>query len=66
MTTKTQTDLSARPLLRRGAVAELLDVSERTVRQWTDDDRLPCVRLGRAVRYRPEDIERLRAEGLPS
>lgn len=68
MSTKTPNETIAepRPLLNRAAVAKLLSVSERAVREWTDDGRLPCVRLGRAVRYRPEDVEHVRTEGLPS
>lgn len=62
----TEETLEPRPLLRRADVAEHLSVSERAVREWTDDGRLPCVRLGRAVRYRPEDVEHVRTEGLPS
>jgi len=51
-------------LLQAGEVAELLGVSPLTVRAWTFQKFLPCVRLGRAVRYRPEDIEEIQRKGL--
>jgi len=46
-------------VLRTADVAKMLDVSEATLRGWR---RLgsgpPYIKVGRAVRYRPEDVER--------
>jgi excisionase family DNA binding protein len=40
-------------------VAEILKLSPRTVRRMIDDRRLSVVRLGRAVRIRPEILAAL-------
>ena len=50
-------------LLTADKVAALLSVSVRTVRRYADSGRLAPVRLGRSVRYRLPDVERLIAEG---
>ena len=39
-------------------VAEYLRVSEKTVRRWVAQRRIPCVRLGRAVRFVRGDVFR--------
>lgn len=44
--------------------AEILCVPLGTIRAWTFQKLLPCVRLGRSVRYRLEDIERICQRGL--
>lgn len=44
-------------LLRAAKVAELLDVSERYVYQLASQGSIPCVKVGRSVRFRPTDIE---------
>jgi len=44
-------------LLTIDEVARLLSVSTKTVRRL----RIPCVRLGRLLRYRPSDVERFLA-----
>ena len=49
-------------LLTADKVAALLSVSVRTVRRYADSGRLSPVRLGRSVRYRLPDVERLIAE----
>ncbi len=49
-------------LLSREQVAALLAVSVRSVRRYTDSGRLPSVHVGRNVRYRRADVERLIAE----
>jgi len=36
--------------------AKALCISERTLWALTKENRIPCVRIGRAVRYDPEDI----------
>lgn len=43
-------------LLTASEVAELLSVKESWVRDATRDGRLPCVRLGRYVRYDDADV----------
>lgn len=43
-------------------VADLLRVSQRTVRDWVRFHDLPCVRIGRAVRFRPEAVGRWLAD----
>jgi excisionase family DNA binding protein len=50
------------PLLRRAQAALFLAVSPRTVARLTQGGLLPCVRLGRAVRYRQGDLNRLVAK----
>lgn len=51
-------------LLKTADVAQLLSVSPLTIRAWVFQGLLPCVRLGRAVRYRREDIEKIQRKGL--
>jgi excisionase family DNA binding protein len=48
-----------RPLLTVAEVAELLRLSPRQVRRFIADGRLRVVRLGRAIRIRPQDVEAL-------
>ena len=48
-----------RRLLTPGEAAELLAVSERKVSDLARSGQLPCVHVGRSVRFRPADIERL-------
>ncbi len=43
--------------LTRGQVAELLQVSNSTVRRWTDQGRLPAYRFAGVVRYKREEVE---------
>ncbi len=45
------------PLLTIEQVAELLNVSPKTVRRL----RIPCIRLGRLLRFRASDVERFLA-----
>jgi len=52
------------PLLTTPQVARLLNVSPLTVRAWVFQRLLPVVRLGRAVRFKSEDIERIQRKGL--
>jgi excisionase family DNA binding protein len=44
-------------LLRPEAVARLLACSPKTVYAWAASGLLPCVRLGRLVRFRPADVQ---------
>ena len=48
-----------RPLLTVAEVGELLRLSPRSIRRLIADGRLPIVRLGRAIRIRPQDVEAL-------
>jgi excisionase family DNA binding protein len=44
-------------LLTEGEAAELLRVSTRTLRSARQAGRLPCVRIGKCVRYTVADVE---------
>ena len=44
-------------------IAEHLKLNQQTVRNWIDQGRLPAVRIGRRVRVRRTDIDRMLAEG---
>jgi excisionase family DNA binding protein len=52
-----------RPLLTVADVAEILNLHPRSIRRLIADGRLPVVRLGGAVRIRPEVLEELIAGG---
>ena len=45
-------------------IAEHLQVNQQTVRNWIDSAALPAVRIGRRVRVRRADMERVLGEGL--
>lgn len=57
----------SRLLLKSREAAQSLAVSERTLWDLTNHGDLPCVRIGRAVRYDPTDltdwIERQKSKG---
>ena len=38
-------------------VAEYLNVAEKTIRNWTHENKIPCVNLGSAVRYPKKQID---------
>jgi excisionase family DNA binding protein len=44
--------------------SEALGVSQKAVRRWVADRRLPAVRVGRCVRIRRTDLARVIANGL--
>ena len=44
-------------------VAEILKLNQQTVRNWIDQGSLPALRVGRRVRIRRSDFERILAEG---
>lgn len=44
-------------------VAELLRLNQQTVRNWIDQGSLPALRVGRRVRIKRSDLDRLLAEG---
>jgi len=47
------------------AVAELLDVDERTVRRACEDGQLPCLRVGRLLRIPTEPLRQLLCPNTP-
>jgi excisionase family DNA binding protein len=51
------------PLLTVGETAAILNLSTRTVRRLIASGTIPVVSIGRSVRIRPRDVERLIAEG---
>lgn len=53
-----------RRLLTVDQVSECLGVRSSTIRRWIHQRRVPVVKLGRAVRFREEDVERLIRDGL--
>jgi excisionase family DNA binding protein len=46
-------------LMRRVQVADLLGVCTRTIRRWEQAGRLPCIKIGNAIRYRALDVKKL-------
>lgn len=44
-------------------IAEHLKLNPQTLRNWIDQNRLPAVRIGRRVRVRRTDLDRILAEG---
>src|SRR5437588_8535293 len=44
-------------------VASMLKLNQQTVRNWIDQGSLPALRVGRRVRIRRSDLERLLEEG---
>ncbi len=44
-------------LLTLRQVSEILNVKESTLRSWVFQRRIPCVRIGRLVRFRVSDID---------
>lgn len=46
-------------LLSARQAASLLGIKLATLRKWTHERRIPCIRLGRRVLYDPEALERV-------
>jgi len=46
--------------------AQLLRVSERTLRRWVHDGEVPCSRLGNSVRFSRTELLDLIRRGTPS
>jgi excisionase family DNA binding protein len=57
-------NMERQALLKTEEVARLLGVSPLTVRAWVFQRILPCVRLGRSVRFKMEDIAKIQKKGL--
>lgn len=51
--------LTQRNLLTTEEFAAALGVSPKTIRQWTWMRRVPYVRVGRAIRFRPETVDEI-------
>jgi excisionase family DNA binding protein len=51
-------------LLTATEVAKLLRLGDRTLREKATSGEIPCVRLGRQIRFRPADIRKIIEEGL--
>ena len=47
-------------------VAEVLRLNQQTVRNWIDQGSLPALRVGRRVRIKQSDLDRLLSEGYRS
>ena len=47
-------------------VAEMLKLNQQTVRNWIDQGSLPAIRVGRRVRIRRSDFDRLLEQGYTS
>jgi excisionase family DNA binding protein len=47
-------------------VAEMLKLNQQTVRNWIDQGSLPALRVGRRVRIKRSDLERILEEGYSS
>jgi excisionase family DNA binding protein len=47
-------------------VAEVLKLNQQTVRNWIDQGTLPALRVGRRVRIKRSDFERVLEEGSTS
>src|SRR5919201_5951450 len=47
-------------------VADMLKLNQQTVRNWIDQGSLPAVRVGRRVRIKRSDLERVLDEGYSS
>jgi excisionase family DNA binding protein len=54
---------SADSFLTVAEVAGILKLNQQTVRNWIDQGSLPALRVGRRVRIRRSDFERILAEG---
>jgi excisionase family DNA binding protein len=44
-------------------IADRLKLNQQTVRNWIDQEKLPAVRIGRRVRVRRVDLDRVLAQG---
>ena len=51
-------------VMNKKEVADRMQISIRQVDYLREKDRLPCVKIGRSVRFRSEDVERYLMERL--
>jgi len=56
--------MSTAPLLLTAEVADLLRVSERTLRAWAKSGLIPCVHIIKEMRFRREDVDTILLKGL--
>ncbi len=49
---------SKKQLLTPDEVAEMLHIARKTVVVMAREQRIPCIRIGRLVRFDPKDIDR--------
>ncbi len=54
------------PFLTVAEVAEMLKLNQQTVRNWIDQGSLPAVKVGRRVRIKRGDLDRLVEQGYRS
>jgi excisionase family DNA binding protein len=47
------------PLINVPEAAELLRISVNTLRQWISQRKVPTIKLGKAVRFSPDDLRKL-------
>lgn len=57
MTNHGPVDLARSPLRTAAEIAALLDIPEKSVLYYARDGRLPCVRIGKHVRFVLADVE---------
>ena len=50
-------------LLTYEELAEKLNLHPVTLRQWVSDNRIPCTRLGRSVRFSSENVDQIIQNG---
>ena len=55
--------LGKRSLLTTEEFASALGLSPKTIRQWVWNRRVPFVRVGRAIRFKPETIDEIVTRG---
>jgi excisionase family DNA binding protein len=49
--------LEREPLRSADYIAEIVDIPQKTVLQYARDGRLPCVRIGKHVRFRVSEVD---------
>lgn len=64
MQTQPQTITTLPKLLNYAEAAKVLNLAQSTLRQWVSAERIPCVKLGRAVRFTPEMIQEIVQKGV--
>ena len=52
-----QSNISSDELLTRKQVAEMLSISLPTLHEWTKEGTIKAYRIGRAVRYKHDDVQ---------